>query len=105
MAYTAEGGALRVGLGQLRDLPQEFLERLLEDRERRGPFADFQDLLARLSPGLPEVRVLVRSGSLDCLAGGLTRPELLWLYFRLAGRSGRPAGPGRRCRARRLPLG
>jgi error-prone DNA polymerase len=93
LGYTADfsvrGGALRVGLGQLRDLPQEFLGRLLEDRERRGPFADFQDLLARLDPGLPEVRVLVRSGSLDGLAGGLTRPELLWLYFRHTDRSGR----------------
>ena len=89
LAYTAEAEALRVGLGQLRDLPQEFLGRLLEDRERRGPFADFQDLLARLDPGLPEVRVLVRSGSLDGLAGGLTRPELLWLYFRQSDRSAR----------------
>ncbi len=103
LEYTVEravpGGALRVGLGQLRDLPEEFLQRLLEDRERRGPFADFQDLLARLAPGLPEVRVLVRSGSLDGLAGGLTRPELLWLYFRQAGRS--PAC--RRARAGRGP--
>ena len=95
-AYTVERGALRVGLRQLRDLPQEFLQRLLEDRERRGPFADFQDLLARLGPGLPEVRVLVRSGSLDGLAGRLTRPELLWLYFREAGRT--------RARGRDLPL-
>ncbi len=91
------GSALRVGLGQLRDLPLEFLQRLLEDRERRGPFADFRDLLARLAPGLPEVRMLVRSGSLDGLAGGLTRPELLWLYFRETGyspacrRAGSPA--------------
>jgi error-prone DNA polymerase len=94
---AAEGGALRVGLGQLRDLPLEFLQRLLEDRARRGPFADFRDLLARLQPGLPEVRVLVRSGSLDGLAGGLTRPELLWQYFREAGstRGSAPARPGR----------
>jgi len=90
-AYTAEAGALRVGLGQLKDLPLEFLERLLGDRERRGPFADFQDFLARLAPGLPELRVLLRSGSLDCLGGGLTRPELFWLYFRLAGRRGQGA--------------
>jgi error-prone DNA polymerase len=89
------GSALRVGLGQLRDFPLEVLQRLLEDRERRGPFADFRDLLARLAPGFPEVRVLVRSGSLDGLADGLTRPELLWLYFREAG-SPRARSPGYR---------
>jgi DNA polymerase III alpha subunit len=94
--YTVEGGALRVGLGQLRDLPLEFLQRLLEDRGRRGPFAGFRDLLARLAPGLPEVRVLVRSGSLDGLAGGLTRPELLWQYFRETKRPGRRSPPGYR---------
>jgi len=90
-AYTAEAGALRVGLGQLKDLPLEFLQRLLGDRERRGPFADFQDFLARLAPGLPEIRVLLRSGSLDCLGGGLTRPELFWLYFRESPRPGQGA--------------
>jgi error-prone DNA polymerase len=91
--YTAEQGrALRVGLSQLRDLPQEFLLRLLEDRQRRGAFADFQDFLARLAPGLPEIRVLIRSGALDGLAGGLTRPELFWLYFRETGRRGTKPG-------------
>jgi error-prone DNA polymerase len=82
LAYTVEEGALRVGLGQLKDLPQEFLERIVEDRGERGPYANLADFLRRLHPGLPEVRVLIRSGALDGIAGGLTRPQMFWLYFR-----------------------
>jgi len=86
-----EGGALRplrplrglrVGLGQLRELGEGRVERILEEREKRGPFADFRDFLRRLDPGLPEVRVLIRSGALDAVAGGLTRPQLFWAFFR-----------------------
>jgi len=82
LAYTVEEEALRVGLAQLKDLSLEFLERLVEDRRLRGPYADLPDLLRRLHPGLPEVRVLIRSGALDAVAGGLTRPQMFWLYFR-----------------------
>jgi DNA polymerase III alpha subunit len=85
LAYTVEQGALRVGLAQLKGLPLEFLERIVEERRRRGPYADLPEFLRRLHPGLPEVRVLIRSGALDGIAGGLTRPQLFWLYFRFDG--------------------
>ncbi len=82
LVYTVEEEALRVGLGQLKDLSLDFLQRLVEDRRLRGPYADLPEFLRRLRPGLPEVRVLIRSGALDGIAGGLTRPQLFWLYFR-----------------------
>jgi error-prone DNA polymerase len=82
--------AMRVGLGQLREIGREFVERLLAEREERGPFADLPDFLRRVSPGLPEMRILIRSGALDSIAGGLTRPQLFWAFFR----SERGAGSG-----------
>jgi error-prone DNA polymerase len=82
LAYMVEEGALRVGLGQLKDLSLDFLQRIVEERRLRGPYSDLPDFLRRLRPGLPEVRVLIRSGALDGIAGGLTRPQMFWLYFR-----------------------
>ncbi len=81
--YTVEEGALRVGLGQLNDLDGKVVERIVAERKERGSFTDFRDFVRRISPGLPEIRVLIRSGSLDSISDGLTRPQLFWVFFRL----------------------
>ena len=81
LAYRTEEGALRVGLGQLKEVPREFLCRLLNDRSLRGDFRDLSDLFLRLQPRFPEMRVLIRSGALDGVAGGLSRPQIFWLYY------------------------
>jgi error-prone DNA polymerase len=73
-------GALRVGLGQLGELSSDFVERIICRREGY-PFQGFQDFLRRVKPGLPEIRILIRSGALDRLGDGLSRPALFWLYF------------------------
>jgi len=82
MAYSAEGGALRIGLGQLRGISRTFIRKLLEERERGGLFTGYADFLRRLRPSLREVRVLVRSGALDRISEGMVRPQLLWRYLR-----------------------
>ncbi|MEE8591146.1 MAG: DNA polymerase III subunit alpha, partial [Spirochaetia bacterium] len=82
VAYTAEGGALRIGLGQLRGISRTFVQKLLNERGRGGLFTGYADFLRRLSPGLLEIRVLVRSGALDGISEGMFRPQLLWRYFR-----------------------
>jgi error-prone DNA polymerase len=81
LSYRTEGEGLRVGLGQLKDVPRDFLRRLLEDRTLRGEFRDLPDLFRRLQPRFPEMRVLIRSGALDGVAGGLSRPRIFWLYY------------------------
>jgi error-prone DNA polymerase len=81
--YTVENGAMRIGLGQLKDLSAEFMKKILDRREQGGLFEDFYDFLQRTSPRLAEVRILIRSGSLDSISGGLTRPQLFWAFFRL----------------------
>ncbi len=81
-AYTAEGRALRIGLGQLRGISRTFVQKLLDERGGRGLFTGYADFLRRLRPGLLEIRVLVRSGALDAISEGLFRPQLLWCYCR-----------------------
>ncbi len=71
--YSTEGGALRVGLSQLRGLSSAFLERLLSERSSRGAFADCSDFRLRLRPAEREAKALVRSGSFDELAGNSSR--------------------------------
>jgi error-prone DNA polymerase len=71
---------LRVGLGQLRDLSRPFIESLIAERERGGPFAGFHDLLSRTRPRYSELRTLIRSGALDSISEGCTRPQLFFRY-------------------------
>jgi DNA polymerase III alpha subunit len=88
LAYGVEAEGLRVGLGQIGTLSAGLLERIIGERERNGPYREAVDFFQRVSPGHPEARILIRSGSLDSLEPGLTRPQLFWIYFRL-GTSGR----------------
>jgi error-prone DNA polymerase len=82
VAYTAEGDALRIGLGQLRGISRTFVGELLAERGRGGLFTGYADFLRRLHPGLLEFRVLVGSGALDGISEGMCRPQLLWRYCR-----------------------
>jgi DNA polymerase III alpha subunit len=92
--YTVEesgpGAArgLRVGLGQLRDVARPFMEALLEERDKGGVFAGFRDFLARTAPRYSELRVLIRSGALDAISDGCTRPQLFFRYQNREGEEG-----------------
>jgi error-prone DNA polymerase len=70
--------ALRVGLGQLRDATKPFVEALISERERGGAFRGFRDFLLRMDPRFADLRVLIRSGALDSIAEGCTRPQLFF---------------------------
>jgi len=85
IGYTAEGGGIRVGLGQIRRISRRFVNRLLSERERGGPFSNPEDLFRRLGPTLLEIRVLVRCGALDGIARASLRPQVLWSYLRRGG--------------------
>lgn len=74
-------GALRIGLYQLKGVDRGLIDKLLEERSRRGPYADFQDFLTRIRPPLQDVRGLIRSGAADALGLGIHRPGLFWHFF------------------------
>src|SRR5438874_833785 len=73
-----ETGAVRVGLGFVRDWSEETATELVLERERRGPFTSVGDLARRAPPRLKRTAIehLVWVGGCDGL--GLTRRELLW---------------------------
>ncbi|MFP4562352.1 MAG: PHP domain-containing protein [Spirochaetia bacterium] len=91
MGHTAEygrpgagNGAFRLGLSRLSEVPREFSQRLLAERKKNGSFTDFSNFLRRTDPPLGVLRYFIRSGALDSIAGGLSRPELFWAFFHRA---------------------
>lgn len=90
-AYTGEGRSVRVGLMQLKGVRRESLGALLEEREQRGPFLSLEDLLRRTEIDPSDARILVKAGCLDSVAGGRTRPEMLWQILAWEGTGTRAA--------------
>jgi error-prone DNA polymerase len=95
MAGRVREGGLRLGLCQITGLSTGFVQTLVSEREKGGSFRDLEDFVGRMAPGPGELRLLIRGGALDSLAGALTRPQIFWIYagFRSAGRrhAGQPA--------------
>ncbi|UVT21825.1 MAG: DNA polymerase III subunit alpha [Nitrospira sp.] len=80
-AYRGEGERLRMGLMQIKTIPQEFGKRIIEERTQNGFYRSFQDFLGRVKPEPAHARILVRAGCCDSIAGELTRPALLWRLY------------------------
>ncbi len=76
--YEGKDGKIRVGLKQLQAMRRETLERLLEERNGRGPFLSLKDLFRRVFLTPSEGAVLVKSGALDDLEKHLNRSQLFW---------------------------
>jgi error-prone DNA polymerase len=91
--YTGKDKTIRVGFMQLKDLSQEAKEAVIRERSKNGPFASLDSFLKRTRPHvhLQDVRVLIKAGCFDSLAGGLTRPALLWQALRFFGKEAIPA--------------
>jgi error-prone DNA polymerase len=122
-AASRPSAGLRVGLGQLRDFARPLMERILAERGEGGPFLGFGDFLARVSPragnrtapragnrtapragnrtnarraprlGFSDLRVLIRSGALDSISEGCTRPQLFFRFHNEGGECGLGLAP------------
>ena len=75
-ACAPESGAVRLGLGLIRDVGSESARTIVEERERHGPYLSAGDLVRRTGLKPRAVLSLVLSGAFD----GLTpnRRESLW---------------------------
>jgi error-prone DNA polymerase len=62
----------------IKGLRREVVEHLVEERTRGGPFRSFADVLDRARLDASQVRLLIKAGCCDSVAGELTRPALLW---------------------------
>ncbi len=104
---TGEGHELRIGLQFVKALSAEGAERVLaardgsllvshpersegamtrhgflrfaQDDSKRKPFRSLADLRVRTGLTPADLRALIKVGALDSIAGGWTRPMLLWL--------------------------
>jgi error-prone DNA polymerase len=75
--YWGKGKAVRVGLMQLKGLREAALERILEERAKK-PFSSFEDFLCRVEIDLADIKILIKAGTMDSIAGGATRPQMIW---------------------------
>ncbi|MFQ5670786.1 MAG: DNA polymerase III subunit alpha [Acidobacteriota bacterium] len=77
IAYTGLHRRIRIGLVQIRGLSATARSLIVTERAR-GPFHSFENFLRRvpLDPG--DLRLLIRAGACDSIAGGRTRPQLIW---------------------------
>lgn len=75
---TVEQGAVRVGLGFVREWSEENATAVVEERERNGPYRSLGDFVRRAPAALTRnaIEHLVWVGGLDGF--GLTRRDLLW---------------------------
>ena len=79
--YLGKDRILRVGLMQLQGISQDVLETIVKDRRKNGPFRSLDDFCQRIAPEPTAARILVQSGTLDCIASGLNRPQMLWRFY------------------------
>ncbi|WP_299275035.1 error-prone DNA polymerase, partial [uncultured Georgenia sp.] len=74
--------AVRLGLAPVRGVGESTAERIVAEREARGPFADITDLARRVRLSAAQLEALATAGALDCF--GLERREALWAAGALA---------------------
>jgi error-prone DNA polymerase len=89
-AYRGEGERLRMGLMQVKTIPKELGDRIVEERTKNGLYRSFQDFLGRVNLDPAQARALVRAGCYDSIAGELTRPALLWRLYAGSNTTGGP---------------
>jgi error-prone DNA polymerase len=75
--YRGSGPEIRVGLMQVKGLRDAALEAVLEERKKR-PYESLDDFLWRVDIDPSDAKILVKSGAMDGISGGATRPEMIW---------------------------
>jgi len=90
--FHVDGKHIRYGLLALKNLGRQFVDALIDERERNGRFASFDDFIARMEDAhmnKKQLEMLIKSGALDGL--GAARSQMLAVHdtlleSRLAGR-------------------
>ena len=86
--FHAEGGAIRFGLGALKNLGISFTETLVNER-KSGEFKSFDDFLSRMMKrgmNKRQMEALIKAGALDSL--GVFRSRMLAVYEKLMEKTG-----------------
>ncbi len=72
---TVQDGAVRVGLGYIKDVPEAQASALVGERMRAGPFTSAGELAARAGVSRSVLEQLAWSGACDCLLDGARRED------------------------------
>jgi DNA polymerase-3 subunit alpha len=73
---TIQGDDIYIGFIHLKSLEAKIAREISDERERRGPYSDMEDFLARIAIGLEQIRLLIRMGSFRFT--GKSKQRLLW---------------------------
>ncbi|MBQ8746604.1 MAG: DNA polymerase III subunit alpha [Clostridia bacterium] len=79
--FHVAGKDIRFGLLALKNLGRQFVDALIDEREKHGPYASFDDFIDRMgeaSLNKRQLEVLIKSGALDGL--GAKRSQMLTVY-------------------------
>ncbi|HKV76239.1 MAG TPA: DNA polymerase III subunit alpha [Gemmatimonadales bacterium] len=74
---TGRGSEVRIGFQFIKGLSDAGVERLLSAR-KEGGFVSPADFRVRARLTADDLRILIKAGALDSIAGGMTRPMMLW---------------------------
>ena len=75
--YWGKHRTIRVGLMQLKGFGEASLEKVIAERKKR-PFASLEDFLRRTGIDPSDTKILIKSGAMDSISAGATRPEMIW---------------------------
>ncbi|HYF38635.1 MAG TPA: DNA polymerase III subunit alpha [Gemmatimonadales bacterium] len=75
---VGKGREIRIGLQFIKGLSADAVHRVFAARSSR-PFTSIFDLRARTAIAPSDLRLLIKVGALDSIAGEWTRPMMLWL--------------------------
>ncbi|MFZ2527542.1 MAG: error-prone DNA polymerase [Rhodococcus sp. (in: high G+C Gram-positive bacteria)] len=96
------GAEVRLGLGTVRHIGDALADRIVTERDTRGPYTSFPDLTTRIELSTAQAESLATGGVLTGF--GITRREALWAAGAAAGqRPGRLPGIGASTQAPALP--
>jgi error-prone DNA polymerase len=71
------GFAVRMGLGGVTGIGAATAQKIVTERDVRGPYRDLHDLVRRTDVTAAQLEALATAGAFECL--GLTRREAIWL--------------------------
>ncbi len=78
--FQVEGKAIRVGLGLIKNLTLKTIEKIIEEREKDGPYLSMEEFLGRVRPGQSDLLALIQAGALDSLEPNRSQQVLSYFH-------------------------
>ncbi len=78
--FRVENGAIRFGLGGIRNIGVGIVKQIVDEREANGEFKDMSDMFERCFPFINKrmIENLIKGGAFDCF--GRTRADMMQYY-------------------------